>query len=265
MKHQSRTQIIATIGPASREIGTLVDLIKSGMDLARLNFSHGSHDDHAQLIANIRRARGIAERNIPIIQDLSGPRISNDEGHQLDSSSLEVITEKDKADLLFGLEQNVDYIAMSFVRNAQDIIDLKKIISLQNAHTPVIAKIERPEAIKHLDEIIAHADGIMIARGDLGDNVPIEELPFLERDIIKACKRAQKPVITATEMMLSMLRNPRPTRAEVTDVAYAVLLGSDAVMLSDETAMGVHPVKTVATMERIIQAAELEHLGNQFS
>jgi pyruvate kinase len=256
MNHSpSQTNIIATIGPSSRKIDTIVDMIHAGMDMARLNFSHGSYDDHALLIKHIRKASSIAERNIPIIQDLSGPRVSDTHGHHM-NSEYEVITQKDKEDLRFGIEHKVDYIAQSFVKDSNDILTLKELVASYKATTPVIAKIERKEALDNIREIIKVSDAIMIARGDLGDNMPLEEIPYIERDIINLCKEHQTPVITATEMMYSMIHNTRPTRAEVTDVAYAVTLGTNSVMLSDETAIGSYPVETITFMERIICAAE---------
>jgi pyruvate kinase len=170
----------------------------------------------------------------------------------------EVITQKDKEDLRFGIEHKVDYIAQSFVKDSSDILELKEILASYNVATPVIAKIERKEALDNIQEIIKVSDAIMIARGDLGDNMPLEQIPYIERDIINLCKKHHTSVITATEMMYSMVHNTRPTRAEVTDVAYAVILGTNSVMLSDETAIGSYPIETITFMERIICAAE-EH------
>ncbi len=265
MNEKTKTQIVATIGPSSRAHETLVAMMQNGMDVARLNFSHGTHADHAELIKAIRNAANSLDLSVPIIQDLSGPRLVTSDGHHLDPNSVEVITDKDKTDLLFGLEQKVDYIALSFVREAADILTLQALIHQAGANTPIIAKIERKEALDVLEEIIAVADGVMVARGDLGDNVPIERLPFIERDIINIAKRHDKPVITATQMMLSMVNNPLPTRAEVTDVAYAVLLGSDAVMLSEESANGRYPVEAVSIMDRIIREAESQHTTHQLA
>lgn len=260
MNHSpSQTNIIATIGPSSRKVDTLVDMINAGMDMARLNFSHGSHDDHALLIKHIRRASSIAERTIPIIQDLSGPRVSDAHGHHMNTEH-EVITQKDNNDLRFGIEHKVDYIAQSFVKDSSDILQLKEMIADYKVTIPVIAKIERKEALDNIQEIIKVSDAIMIARGDLGDNMPLEQIPYIERDIINLCNEHHTPVITATEMMSSMINNIRPTRAEVTDVAYAVTLGTNSVMLSDETAIGSYPVETIAFMERIICAAEKQNI-----
>lgn len=160
------------------------------------------------------------------------------------------------ADLKFGIEQNVDYVAMSFVGNAQDILKLRDEMKKNGKIIPIIAKIERKIALDNIDEIIKTADAIMIARGDLGNEIPLEQIPFIEKDIIEKCKKAKKPVIVATQMMFSMTENPLPTRAEVTDVAYAIINGADAVMLSEESATGHHPLEAVEMMERGILEAE---------
>ncbi|KKW29874.1 MAG: Pyruvate kinase [Candidatus Kaiserbacteria bacterium GW2011_GWC2_52_8b] len=248
---QSRTQIIATIGPASGTPEILDKLIAAGMDVARINFSHGTHETDGSYIKNIRAAAERAGKRIPIIQDLAGPRKTTDTGHAFDKSG-SVITEKDISDLAFGIECKVDYIAQSYVGNAADIEAMHTEITKRGGNQKLIAKIERP------------ADAIMVARGDLGQALPIEELPFVERDIIARTKRVGKPVIVATQMMLSMMHSDAPTRAEVTDVAYAVILSADAVMLSEESALGAHPVEVVTIMERIVTRAERENRENTF-
>lgn len=247
MNTSSRTQIVATIGPASGSLEVLEEMEKHQMDVVRLNFSHGTLEDHAQYISNIRSLK----RKIPIIQDLPGPRVQLSKGHTYDRDE-EVITDEDKEYIKFAREKRIDYIAVSYVKNADNVREAKELAG----NIPIIAKIEREEAIANIDEIIDAADGIMIARGDLGDNVPLETIPFVQIKIIEKCKLKHKPVITATEMMLSMVKNKRPSRAEVTDVAYAIIHGSDAVMLSEETAKGKYPVETVAMMERITLEAE---------
>lgn len=252
----SRAQIIATIGPASGNVDILKKMIEHQMDVARLNFSHGDYDLHASYIRMIREAATSAEKKIPIIQDLSGPRITGENGHSLNKSAVTVITEKDKRDLYFGLDHDVDYVALSFVSKNQDIIELKELMKNFGKIKPIIAKIERPEALENIDTIIEEADAIMIARGDLGDTMPIEQLPFIQAELIKKCNQAKKPVITATQMMLSMVNSPKPTRAEVTDVANAIIQGSDAVMLSEESAIGKYPVETIEAMEKIVLEAE---------
>ncbi len=259
---QTKSQIVATIGPSSQDKDILKQMISHGMAVARLNFSWGSLEEHAQYMEHIRAAAGETGAEVLIMQDLSGPRVQNVSGHTFNVNAKETITPKDLVDLQFGLEQKVDYVAMSFVGSARDILELKSIIAKAGKTTPVIAKIEREIAVKNIDEIIAVSDAIMIARGDLGNDVPIEKIPFIERTILDKCKKAGKPVITATQMMLSMVSSEMPTRAEVTDVAFAILGGSDAVMLSEETANGKYPVKAVEMMEKIIAEAELHLKGS---
>lgn len=259
MQH-SRAQIVATIGPASKDVRTISKMIKHQMDVARLNFSHGTHAEHARYIKNIRLAGKKMRRKIPIIQDLSGPRIKTKSGHRIASSFKDLITQKDIKDLQFGINHGVDYVIMSYIGDARDIQALKKEMAKLGAIKPIIAKVERAVALKNLGPIIKAADAVMIGRGDLVNEVPLEEIPFIETKIIKQCKKSGKPVITATQMMLSMVENPTPTRAEATDVAFAITSGSDAVMLSEETAIGQYPIQTVQIMERIVLAAE-KHLG----
>lgn len=230
------------------------------MNIARLNFSWGTHEWHKSIIKNIREE---AQKNniiIPIIQDLSGPRVQEGCNHHFcGDNEQKVITDKDKNDLIFGIEQKVEYIALSFVGDATDIIELKNLIKENGGNQKVIAKIERRIAYENLDKIIKESDGIMIARGDLGNEFPLEEIPFIQHNIIKECKKENKMVIVATQMLLSMVDNPIPTRAEVSDVAYAVLDGADAIMLSEESARGKYPVESIAMMEKIAQAAEKHH------
>lgn len=252
----SRSQIIATIGPATKDFGMLRDIIAAGVDVARLNFSWGTYEEHALYVAELRKAGEELGKQVSIIQDLSGPRVQNENGHGFDATSTRVITEKDLQDLDFGLSQNVEYVCMSFVGNAHDVEDIRSEIAKRNGTAKVIAKIERQEALDDLEAIVDAADAIMIGRGDLGQSIPLEKLPFVEEEIILLCKKKKKPVITATQMLLSMMENSEPTRAEVTDVAYAILLGSDAVMLSEETARGKYPLEAVKMMERIVREAE---------
>ena len=252
----SRSQIVATIGPASGDKDMLLKLIAAGMDVARLNFSHGDYKSHADYIKNIREAAAESGKRIPIIQDLSGPRMSTGSGHEFDAGQSGVVTAKDLADLDFGISQKVDYVAQSYIGSAEDIILLKSEIAKRGADIPVIAKIERAEAVSNFDTILVVADAVMIARGDLGLSVPLEDIPFIEKDIISKCKQAGKPVITATQMLYSMVDNENPTRAEVTDVAYAILMSSDAVMLSEETAIGKYPLRAVEIMEKIVKRVE---------
>jgi pyruvate kinase len=332
-----RTKIVCTIGPSSSSPEIIARLIAAGMDVARLNFSHGTHEEHAQRIRLLREAAHIAERPLGIVQDLQGPKIrtSNLQGggpvqlragerfdittreivgtaervgttykalpqdvrsgdrillsdglielRVIDSSADEVrttvvfggelrehqginlpgvnvsapaITEKDIADLEFGLAQGVDYIAISFVRRAADLIDVKARIKAAGKITPLIAKIEKPEALDDLAAILEVADAIMVARGDLGVEMPAEQVPVVQKQLIEAANSVGIPVITATQMLDSMIRNPRPTRAEVSDVANAIIDGTDAVMLSGETANGLYPLEAVEMMARIAEVAE---------
>jgi len=244
----SISQIIATLGPASRSEETILKMAQAQMDLVRLNFSHGKYSEHKRYIENLRQVEKRLNRKIPIIQDLSGPRVQNGRGHHFQKGKKKSFTSKDKRDLLFGLEQRVDYIAASYVGKAQDIFDIRHFLQAQGKKLPIIAKIERKQAVKNLKEIIQAADAIMVARGDLGNEFPLEKIPFLEKEIIALARRHKKPVITATQMLLSMVENELPTRAEVVDVAQAILDGSDAVMLSEETAIGRHPVLAVRMM-----------------
>lgn len=261
----SRTQIVCTIGPASQDPAVLDRLIAAGMNVARLNFSHGTHENHALLIANIRAAAKKAGVTIPIIQDLSGPRVQEGAVHHLDANAQSVITEKDLKDLEFGLAQGVEYVCQSFVGSAKDIEQLRQEISVRhlkidnsqfNIVPKVMAKVERKEALDDIENIVRASDAVMLGRGDLGQNIPIEQVPFAEATVVHTCKENGKPVIVATEMLKSMVENPVPTRAEVTDIAYAIILGADAVMLSEESAVGKHPVEAVAVMEKVALEAE---------
>jgi pyruvate kinase len=262
---KKQAQIVATIGPASKDVVTLEKMIRAGMNVARLNFSWGTHEDHAHFISNIRDAANKAGVRVPIIQDLSGPRIQEAYGHEFSKAFAEkthggvaksLLTEKDLRDLDFGAQHSIDYVAMSYVGTADDIRNLRKEMDARGYKKPIIAKIEREKALKNLAEIVKISDAIMVARGDLGNEVPLEAIPYIQLDIIRTAKKYKKPVITATQMMLTMKDNPQPTRAEVTDVAYAILDGSDAVMLSEESAQGKYPVETVLMMRKIITEAE---------
>jgi pyruvate kinase len=255
---KQRAQIVATIGPASKETAILKAMIDHGMDVARLNFSWGTYEEHAARIATVRKFAHELGKHIPIIQDLSGPRIQEKSGHEFDPTAEHVLTSKDLKDLDFGAGQKIEYIAMSFVGDARDVEYLRKEMTARGMSAKIIAKIERAKALAgdNLTAIIAAADAVMVARGDLGNEIPLEHIPYVQLDIIKAAKRAKKPVITATQMMLSMVNAPVPTRAEVSDVAFAIIEGSDAVMLSEESAQGKYPVETVTMMQKIILEAE---------
>ena len=332
-----RTKIVCTLGPASSSAEVIRALIEAGMDVARMNFSHGTHDDHARRIAMVREEAARVGRTVAVLQDLQGPKIRVgvmkddgvllhvgqrfvlttdrvDEGtaerafvsypnmaHEvelgrrilLDDGNLEVeirsvegedvvtevivggvlksrkgvnfpdlrgarpsLTEKDIEDLHFGLGEGVDFIALSFVRTAADVHDLRARIAARGQRVEIISKIEKPEAVRDLDAIVEASDAVMVARGDLGIEMPLAQVPNVQKQIIRTCLRAARPVITATQMLESMITNPRPTRAEATDVANAVHDGTDAVMLSAETASGHNPVHVVETMATIILEAE---------
>lgn len=338
-----RTKIVCTIGPTSKSSDILQELMIAGMNVARLNFSHGTHETHLE---NIQRIRDISHKNglpIAILQDLAGPKIrvgkfakdviylktgqrfvltsekimgddtrvsvsysrlpnevkendqifladgsielkvskieknniacqvvvagklSSNQGINLSGStlSIEALTDKDIADLNFGLKNDVDYVALSFVRKREDILHAKEIMKKQNKFTPIIAKIEKHEALENIDEIIDDVDGIMVARGDLAIETSLEQVPLVQKMLIQKCNKACKPVITATQMLKSMVDNPRPTRAEANDVANAVFDGTDAVMLSEETAIGQYPAEAVKTMSKIIQVTEASSLYQQ--
>ncbi len=298
-----RTRIVATLGPATSSESLIGLLVEAGVDVFRLNFSHGSHQTHGELIGRIRRAAG--GRPVAILQDLGGPKlrlahpvqgrpgeivdlalpatvqpgdpvlladgvmqlevvdarrarvvvggnIPAGKGLNLPSSRLDMpsLTAKDLADLRFGAERGVDLVAVSFVRAAKDLD------AARGAGLPLIAKVETAAAVAHLDEIVRAADGVMVARGDLGVEIPIERVPIVQKELIALANRYAKPVITATQMLRSMVDSLLPTRAEASDVANAVLDGSDAVMLSEETAIGHHPVAAVEMMARILVQAE---------
>ncbi|HRH26405.1 MAG TPA: pyruvate kinase [Candidatus Paceibacterota bacterium] len=257
----SRAQILATIGPHSGEREILRSMIEHQMDVARLNFSWGSLEERLQQIQIIREVGKEVGRNIPIVIDLPGPRVQEEAGHTYNHTAISSLTEHDKGFIQFGADQGVEYIALSFVGNAHDVEVCRKEIQVHGGNQRIISKIERSVAIEFIDEIIAASDAIMVARGDMGNEVPIEQIPFVQDMIIKKCKAAGKPVITATQMLISMVDNPVPTRAEVSDVAQAILEGSDVVMLSDETAKGAYPVEAVTVMEKIVLEAEKHMRG----
>ncbi|MER1958540.1 MAG: pyruvate kinase [Solibacillus sp.] len=334
-----KTKIVCTIGPASESPEMLDKLITAGMNVARLNFSHGNHEEHAVRIAAIRDASDRMKKPVGILLDTKGPEIrthsmENGEihlvtGQVIDISMTEVlgnesrfsvtyerliedveqnnvillddglielrvlakdvdkglihtivenagilknkkgvnvpgvsvklpgITEKDAADILFGIDQGVDFIAASFVRTAKDVLEIRELLEQNDgSHIQIIPKIENQEGVDNIDAIIEVSDGLMVARGDLGVEIPAEEVPLVQKSLIKKCNQVGKPVITATQMLDSMQRNPRPTRAEASDVANAIMDGTDAIMLSGETAAGIYPVESVATMNKIAERTE---------
>ena len=331
-----RTKIVCTIGPSTNAPETLEKMIKAGMNVARLNFSHGSHKEHGQVIQTIRSIADRLGKPVAILQDLAGPKIrigsianepihlksgqpftltsrevrgtadkvsltykelpqnvcvgdtlllsdgaielvveqkseedircrvlvggslTSHKGINLPDRSIDVsnLTPKDRKDLDFGLGQGVDFVALSFVRNPEDIERVRDVVSKSGKETHLIAKIEKHEALTQIDGIIQTVDGIMVARGDLGVEIHVEDIPRVQKMLIEKANRAGKPVITATQMLKSMVDNPRPTRAEVTDIANAILDGSDAVMLSEETTVGKYPIQTIDTMSRIAESIE---------
>jgi pyruvate kinase len=332
-----RAKIVCTVGPASSSEAQLRDLMRAGMDVARLNFSHGTHEEHARVIDRLRKVAEREGRTICILQDLQGPKIrtgrlkfrtpvglkaggqvtitprdilgtsglisttfktlaqevepgsrillsdglielrvkalrgddvecdivnggvlGEHKGINLPGTIVRVpsLTEKDEADLEFGMEHAVDMVAASFIRTADDVRAVKRLVFKHHSDAWVIAKLEKPQAIEHLDEILEVADGVMVARGDLGVEVAPEKVPIIQKHIIRRAAETRKPVITATQMLESMIENPRPTRAEASDVANAIFDGSDAVMLSGETATGKYPREAVTMMARIILEAE---------
>ncbi|WP_342510716.1 pyruvate kinase [Sporosarcina sp. FSL K6-1522] len=334
-----KTKIVCTIGPASESPEILAQLIDAGMNVARLNFSHGNHEEHKVRIDTIRKVAHEKGKVVGILLDTKGPEIRthsmrNGEvelvaGQNIDISMQEVegneevfsvtydkliedvevgasillddgliqlevigkdvengrihtlvvnsgtlknkkgvnvpgvsvqlpgITEKDTEDILFGIQESVDFIAASFVRRASDVLEIRELLEKNDgAHLQIIPKIENQEGVDNIDEIINLSDGLMVARGDLGVEIPAEEVPLVQKELIKKCNQAGKPVITATQMLDSMQRNPRPTRAEASDVANAIMDGSDAIMLSGETAAGLYPVESVQTMDRIAITTE---------
>jgi pyruvate kinase len=332
-----KTKIVATIGPASETKEQLLALAKAGVNVFRLNFSHGTHEDHLMRLTRIREINKEFNLNLCVLQDLQGPKIrignvaekdgvmleagsrlvfTNDDiigtaervstpykdmyrdvhpGERIlmDDGKLEVrvvgkegtdvvtevvygglmkskkgvnlpntkvsmpaVTEKDWADLEFGLENDAEWIALSFVREASEILEIKEYIKSKGKKSRVIAKIEKPEAIVNIDEIIAATDGLMVARGDLGVELPAEEVPMIQKMLVEKCNRAAKPVIVATQMLESMIDAPRPTRAEINDIANSVMDGADAVMLSAETASGKYPILAVESMANTIRQVE---------
>lgn len=257
----SKTQIIATVGPASTSMEVLRAMVENQLDIVRLNLSWGDMETRIEQIKTIRQLENEYGRKIPIIVDLPGLRLQKDHVHTYDNSISSAVTERDRDFIKFAAENDVDYIAISFVASPEDIEQCRKIITEFSGKQKVIAKIERTAALERLEQIILNADAVMVARGDLGNEVPIEQIPFIQDQIVQLCKKIGKPVIVATQMLSSMVEEQIPTRAEVTDVAYAIMEGASAVMLSEETAIGKYPAEVVATMKKIVIEAE-KHLGD---
>ncbi len=253
----SKTTIIATIGPASEDLETIKKMLEKNVDMFRLNFSWGTHEWHGGLIQKIREAEKSLNKKVYIMQDLSGPRVSDENGHHFGGKeNVDAVTEKDIDDLHFGIQNNVDYIAMSFVGGVKDVQRIKKIIQEKNGTQKIISKIERRVAVENLESIINESDGVIVARGDLGNEYPLEEIPFIQHKIINKANELDKPAILATQMLYSMVENKTPTRAEVSDVAYAIIDGATGLLVSDETAKGKNPIETVEFIEKIAIKAE---------
>jgi pyruvate kinase len=335
-----RAKIVCTLGPATGSLEQITALVEAGMDVARLNFSHGKHEDHARSYRLVREATDKVGRAVAILADLQGPKIrlgtfadgpvvwetgsrvcitvedvegtaervsttykdlahdarvgdrlliddgklaltvvdvqgpdvfclvleggpvSNNKGLSLPGVAVSVpaLSEKDAEDLRFALSLGVDFVALSFVRSAKDVELVREIMRQEDVEVPVIAKLEKPEAVENLEAIVNAFDGIMVARGDLGVELPLEQVPLVQKRAVQAARERNKPVIVATQMLESMIENSRPTRAEASDVANAVMDGADAVMLSGETSVGKYPIVAVRTMDRIIAAVETEEI-----
>ncbi len=249
-------QVIATIGPSCAAKEVLEQMVEAGMSVARLNFSWGTHEEHTEFVEKLRAVAAEKGITIPVIQDLSGPRVQGDDGHTLDAGA-SVITEKDIADLEFTRIVKPEYVAMSFVRAASDIVELRDLLTERGITAKIIAKIERKEALDALEEIIKEADGIMVARGDLGDAIAFETVPFEKKRILERCMEAGKPSIVATEMLTSMTDDRDPSRADITDISQAVLDGASATMLSNETAVGEFPIAVISVMRKVVDEALL--------
>lgn len=247
--------IIATLGPSSSSKEVMRKMADAGMTIARLNFSWGSHESHAELIKKMREVASESGKQVAILLDLSGPRVKEASGHHVDQSSIEVFTEKDKKDALFGVSHGVEYMALSFVKDKNDILTLREFLKESRGSPKVVAKIERREAVINIEGIIEASDMIMVARGDLGNEFPLEEIPFVEKSILDITNAHNVPTIVATQMLLSMTEHDTPSRAEVTDEVFAVIGGAEAVMLSEETATGKYPVEAVTFMRRIADHA----------
>lgn len=251
-----RTQILATIGPATLKDGLLRELLSKNVSAVRFNFSWLDEKTGKEYIDLVKKVSKELSKKVLLVIDLPGPRVQDEHGHTYDKESVEAITERDGELISFGVDADVDYFAVSFVKDVEDVKKCKEIVKSKMGRQKVIAKIERNIAVINIHEIIEESDAVMVARGDLGKDIPIEKLPFVQSEIIKKCKAVSKPVIVATQMLFSMVENPEPTRAEVTDVSEAVLEGADVLMLSDETAIGKYPIEAVSIMEKIIVEAE---------
>lgn len=259
----SRAQIIATIGPASQDRIVFTNMVQAGVDIVRFNFAWSDNTERRERFAMVREVAAEQGKRLVVVADIPGPRVQREEQHTYDPS-VPVFSPEDSALVAFCVAEHVDYIAQSYVASRHDVLLCRQAIEAAGGNQKIIAKIERAKAVENLDEIIAAADAIMVARGDLGLEVPLEDIPQVQKHIIEKTRAAGKPVIVATQMMLSMTEHATPTRAEVTDVDVAILEGADAVMLSEETSLGKYPIETVEMMERILLAAEKERVSDTF-
>ena len=251
---RSDTQIVATIGPSSGAREKMSRMIEAGMDIARLNCTWGDPAQHESFIEPLREEAKKLGRRVPWILDLPGPRVEDGAHHHVGTGP--VITDEDIEHVRFGIAHHVEYFAQSFVSRAEDVTRLRDIVRAEGGAARIIAKIERAEALRDIQAILRVSDAIMVARGDLGNEIPLETIPFVEADLIKAARAAKRPVIVATEMLSSMIDTEHLSRADVTDIAYAVMHGADCVMLSDETARGRFPIESVEMMEKTLLEAE---------
>jgi pyruvate kinase len=251
------TKIIATVGPASEGEATLGKLIKAGVDVFRFNLSHGSREKHQATLKAIRKISSALNKEVGILFDLADPKLRRlIKAETSPAKSINLLTKKVFADIEFAISENVDWLALSYVKQAKDIKTLKNFLKKKGSEIGVMAKIEKREAVENIDEIINEAEAMMIARGDLGVELPVEEVPLVQKKVIAKCMQSGKIVVTATQMLESMIENPEPTRAEVNDIANAIFDQTDAVMLAGETAIGKYPVQTVETMARVISKTE---------
>ena len=249
-------KIVATLGPASSTPDVFFKMVEAGLDIVRFNFAWGDETQRIQQLDMIHAAEIKFNKKIPIIVDLPGPRIQLSNSHTYDATEGGAVEPADKEHIAFAIKHNCDYIAASFIGSAADITTYRQTIKEYGGNQKLIAKIERKIAIEHVDEIIAASDMIMIARGDMGNEIPLEQIPFVQASIIEKTNTAHKPVIVATQMLLSMTKNPTPERAEVSDVADAITEGTSAVMLSEESASGAYPVEAVSMMKKIVTEAQ---------
>lgn len=244
----NKTKIIATLGPGTATEERIVELIRAGMNVARINLSHGDRDSHKRFIDLVKQARQVTGTDTALLLDTRGPEIR--------VSDLPSLTEEDESDIAFGVRQEVDFIAVSFVRKADDVRAVRKILEENGGRQAIIAKIENRQGVDNLEEILEAAEGLMVVRGDLGGEMPAEEVPLIQKRIIRAANLVGKPVITATQMLESMIESPTPTRAEASDVTNAIFDGTDAVMLSAETAVGAYAIEAIRFLARCAEISE---------